>query len=552
MKKMGFLGIHLLLVIGVFGQKDFYQSYDFTAADTLRGMLRPERVCYDVTFYDIQIRVNPDKQSLSGHVDIFYQALTDFSRLQIDLFRNMTLDSVVFTGKKLSFEREYDAVFINFPFQKSGSTGKFRVYYQGKPTTANHPPWDGGFVWSRDRRGRHWIGVACEGDGASLWWPNKDHLSDEPDSLSIRVSVPKGLSCVANGNLRNQVDEGDYQRWDWFVSYPINNYNVSVNIANYTHFSDRYEAEDGKVLPLDYYVLDYNEDKAKEHFEQVKPMLSCFEQYFGRYPFWNDGYALVETPYLGMEHQSAIAYGNRYMRGYLGGMIPAGMDWDYIIIHETGHEYFGNSISCNDLAEMWIHESFTTYMEALYVECIYDYEEAVDYLVSQRSYIDNEEPILGPRNVNWEDWEGSDHYYKGAWMLHTLRNALQDDELWFEILKSFYLEHALSNVETEDFINWVNQKTGRDWNPFFEQYLVYPDLPILNYRLTQKNNNLQVEARWDCEAVGFSMPVLAGNPGAFQLIVPSTEWQIFTLEQVELKDFKIATDLFLIRTKRVR
>jgi aminopeptidase N len=370
--------------------------------------------------------------------------------------------------------------------------------------------------------------------------------------MSIRVSVPKGLDCIANGNLRAQIDQGKYERWDWFVSYPINNYDVSVNIAHYTHFSDTYRAEDGSELPLDYYVLDYNEKIAKEHFEQVKPMLACYEKYFGKYPFWKDGYALVETPYLGMEHQSAIAYGNRYMRGYLGGMIPAGMDWDYIIIHETGHEYFGNSISCNDLAEMWIHESFTTYMEALYVECEYSYEDAVGYLVSQRPYIDNEEPILGPKGVNWEDWNGSDHYYKGAWMLHTLRHALQDDEQWFDILKSFYLEHAISNVTTADFVQWVNDKTGKEWDAFFEQYLEYPEIPILEYRTSQIGKDLKLDLRWDVAVTGFAMPVLLGDPSDFQLVQPTTNWQSFTLKEVSEKDFKIATDLFLIKPKRAK
>lgn len=549
MKKILLLLLSLPIFHTGYGQRDFYQDITFTAADTLRGMLRPERNCYDVTFYDINIRIQPDAQSLKGYVDIAYQAVDDFSRLQIDLYRNMMLDSIVFAGKALTYERDFDAIFVNFPAQVKGSKGSFRVYYHGEPTVANNPPWDGGFVWSSDRRGRPWIGVACEGDGASLWWPNKDHLSDEPDSLSIKVSVPKGLTCVANGNLRQQVDEGSYQRWDWFVSYPINNYNVSVNIANYTHLADVYKAEDGTELPLDYYVLDYNKAKAQEHFEQVKPMLRCYEQYFGKYPFWRDGYAMVETPYLGMEHQGAIAYGNRYMRGYLGGMIPANMDWDYIIIHETGHEYFGNSITCNDLSEMWIHESFTTYMEALYVECMYNEKEAVGYLVSQRPYIDNEQPILGPKDVNWENWDGSDHYYKGAWMLHTLRSAIGNDQLWFDILKSFHQEHAISNVNTADFINWVNQKTGKEWNAFFEQYLWYPHIPVLEYRLTPSGADLEVAYRWSCDVPEFNMPILAGAAERFERLQPTTSWQSTVLKKTSQKDFTIDTDHFLITPK---
>ncbi|MCB0633247.1 MAG: M1 family metallopeptidase [Saprospiraceae bacterium] len=552
MRKTLLVSLTLLALSTAYSQPDFYNKYTFTEADTLRGMLRPERTCYDVTFYDINIRVDPKQRTLNGYVDIMYQAITDFTRLQIDLYRNMELDSITMDGRILSFERKFDAVFVDFPQQKAGSSGSFRAYYHGQPTAARNPPWDGGFVWRVDQKGRYWVGVACEGDGASLWWPNKDHLSDEPDSVSIRVSVPKGLTCVANGNLRGTVDEGDFQRWDWFVSYPINNYDVSVNIAHYAHFSDTYTAADGAELDLDYYVLDYNKSRAMEHFEQVKPMLKCYEQYFGKYPFWRDGYAMVETPYLGMEHQGAIAYGNRYMRGYLGGMIPSDMDWDYIIIHETGHEYFGNSISCNDLAEMWIHESFTTYMEALYVECMYGYEDAIRYLVGQRSFIDNEQPVIGPKNVNWEDWDGSDHYYKGAWMLHTLRNAIQDDGLWFDILKSFYQEHAISNVTTEDFVQWVNQKTGKDWGAFFEQYLMYTDLPVLEYHLAEKGNDLEVRYRWKSDVSSFDMPILLGKKGALQLVHPKNdEWQSMLLKNTSPGSFDVDLERFLVKTRKV-
>lgn len=544
----------MLLTLGAAtAQPNFYDKYTFTEADTLRGMLRPERTCYDVTFYDINIRVDPQKQTVGGYVDIAYRALQNFDRLQIDLFHNMTLDSIVLAGKELSYERKFDAVFVDFPAQPAGDSGLFRVYYHGQPTAARNPPWDGGFVWRTDKKGRYWVGVACEGDGASMWWPNKDHLSDEPDSVAIRVSVPKGLTCVANGNLRGTVDEGDFQRWDWFVSYPINNYNVSVNIAHYTHFSDTYTAADGSELDLDYYVLDYNKSRAMEHFEQVKPMLKCYEEYFGKYPFWEDGFAMVETPYLGMEHQSGIAYGNRYMRGYLGGMIPSDMDWDYIIIHETGHEYFGNSISCNDLAEMWIHESFTTYMEALFVECMYSNEDAIRYLVSQRSFIANAEPVLGPKDVNWEDWDGSDHYYKGAWMLHTLRNAIQDDVLWFDILKSFHLEHAISNVTTSDFVDWVNEKTGKTWDSFFEQYLGYAEIPVLQYQLEEKGSDLEVRYRWDSEVAGFDMPVLLGKKDAYQLVHPKTaEWQTLLLKHTSSGEFGVDRDRFLVKDRKVK
>ena len=543
----------LLLAQGLVAQSDFYKDYEFTKSDTLRGALRAERDCYDVYFYELNIKVDIEEQYLSGYVDMEYTVEADFKRLQIDLFENMKINSITASGKKLKYEREHDAVFVDFSKQqKAGKTGSLRIHYEGKPTVARRAPWDGGFVWKEDENGKPWVGVACEGDGASLWWPNKDHLSDEPDSVSIKVAVPSELVCASNGNLRDKEDLGDgYTRYDWFVSYPINNYNVSITIADFAHFSDIYTAEDGETLDLDYYVLSYNLEKAKKQFEQVEKMLACYERYFGKYPFWKDGFSMIETPYLGMEHQSGIAYGNQYKRGYLGGLIPKHMDWDYIIIHETGHEYFGNSISCNDLSEMWIHESFTTYMEALYVECIYNFEEAVGYLESQRGFIGNQEPIVGPKGVNWEDWKSSDHYYKGSWILHTLRHAIGDDEVWFDLLKSFYQRYAISNIDSEDFFNYVNQCTRKDFSRFFEQYLYYPSIPTLEYQLEQKGESLEVRYRWQADVEGFDMPILVGKSDAYWTLYPSSEWKTTIFQKLEAKNFRVATELFYVDTKEL-
>ncbi|MBR9920203.1 MAG: M1 family metallopeptidase [Bacteroidetes bacterium] len=555
---------HLLLLFTILtiglspleGQRDFYDQYHFTEADSLRGMLGPERSCYDVSAYALDIRILPDEKQIEGFVDMAFVATTDFKRLQFDLFSNMEVDKIVFEGKKLSFERKFNAVFVNMPATLSkGTQSALRIYYHGSPVRAANPPWDGGFIWRRDRKGNPWIAVACEGTGASLWWPNKDHLSDEPDSVSIAVSVPDPLVCVSNGVLRAQKPDSQkrgFTRYEWFVSYPINNYNVTVNIGDYVHFSDVYQADDGEKLDLDYYVLSYNLEKARIHFNQVHQTLACFERYFGKYPFWEDGFGMVETPYLGMEHQGAIAYGNNYMRGYLGGMIPDDMDWDYIIVHETGHEYFGNSISIGDLSEMWIHESFTTYMEALFVECEYGYDDAIRYLNGQRSFIGNEQPILGPRDVNWEEWEHSDHYFKGSWVLHTLRHAINNDDLWFELLREFYDKHALSIVGTDDFTRFVNDKTGKDFGPFFEQYLWYPRPPVLEYRLTEIEDELVVEYRWKADVAAFDMPVKMGTPGNLKYYQPKTgAFQRLMLKDTRKEDFFVDTDLFYIRTKRL-
>ncbi|MBK6901856.1 MAG: M1 family metallopeptidase [Saprospirales bacterium] len=517
-------------------------------------MLRPERTCYDVTFYDLYVRVDPNRRWLEGWVYIHYQALEPFERLQIDLDRKMEIKSIQWNGLDLPYERLAGAVFITFPPQEKGSSGVFRVTYEGFPREAPNAPWQGGFVWAEDQYKKPWMGVACEGDGASLWWPNKDHLSDEPDSMKISVSVPNPLQCISNGNLRAKVPEkNNHTRYDWFVSYPINNYNVTLNIGNYTHFSETYRAEDGSEMPLDYYVLHYNIEKARRHFEQVAPTLACFEKYFGKYPFWDDGFALVEAPYLAMEHQSAIAYGNQYMRGYLGGMIPEDMNWDYAIVHESGHEYFGNSIGCSDLSEMWIHESFTTYMEALFVECRYGYADAVRYMNSQRGIILNKEPILGPKDVNWDHWKGgTDQYYKGAWMLHTLRHAIGDDEQWFALLRAFYDQYALQQIDTDTFVQFVNHYTGTDYSSFFEQYLWYPDIPVLVYKLEQRGKDVKVTYQWKASAPGFKMPVtLQGKDRRWRLNPESGKRKTSTLENCRVEDIRVSLELFLIGEKRL-
>lgn len=538
------------LLTPLIGQNDFFFKETFSRADTLRGMLRPERTCYDVHYYDLQVDVFPNKRSIKGQVEIHFNALSAFDRLQIDLFDNMQLSAITYEGKKLAFERIDNAVFIHFPPQPKGKQAFFTAFFEGEPIAAQNPPWDGGFVWRKSADNSPWIGVACEGIGASLWWPNKDHLSDEPDSMRIHVGVPESLYAVSNGELEGTTENAGRKTFHWFVSYPINNYNVSLNIADYAYWQETYEAKDGSTMPLDYYVLKENESKARKHFQQVPEVLACFEQYFGKYPFWDDGYALVETPYLGMEHQGAIAYGNRYMRGYLGTMIPRHMDWDYIIVHETGHEYFGNSISCNDHAEMWIHESFTTYMEALFIECKYGYKDAVSYLQSQRAYVENQEPILGPMNVNWDRWKGSDHYYKGALILHTLRSVFNDDDLWFKTLKELHTQNKISHMTSAQVINHFDRVIKQDLKPFFLQYLSYPKIPCLVYDVKQNRRGTIVSYKWEADVPNFEMPVQIGSPGNYKRVYPKTdEWQEIRLPKIRPDQFKVAKELYLVRSR---
>ncbi len=532
-------------------QYNNFDNHKITKADELRGALRPERTCFDVNFYNLDIKVDIEKKQIDGFVDIYYTAITDFDKIQVDLFANLKIDKIIQDGNLLTFNRKYDAVFITTLHQQKDTRGVIRIYYHGTPRQAKNPPWDGGFVWSKDDNGNPWIGVACEGIGASLWWPNKDHLSDEPDSMSIKVSIPDDLVCVSNGDLREteQLNNG-FTRWDWFVSYPINNYNVTVNIAKYKHFSDLYVPRDGKDIRLDYYVLPYHLDKAKQHFRQVRKVLDCFEYYFDVYPFRNDGYALVETPYLGMEHQSAIAYGNRYMSGYLGGRIPGDMDWDFIIVHETAHEWWGNSISAGDAAETWIHEGFATYMEALFIEYNYNYERSLEYLASLKRRISNSEPIIGPMQVNWIYSSTGDEYYKGAWMLHTLRSAIGDDKTWFALIKSFYNKYKYSVITTDDFVHFVNDFTKRDYTAFFDQYLRHAALPVFSYSLSETKKGVSMSYRWKTDVKNFDMPIRIEVKDTYRTISPVEKEQEIFFKDVQSKDIRISTGLFLVDTEK--
>lgn len=533
-------------------------SQEFTKADTLRGTLTPLRVCYDVHYYSLNLDIDIANKSISGYNDIYYNVVNDFKRLQIDLFENMAIDSIVSNDQILNYTREFNAVFIDFPEdQKMGNNGSIRVYYHGSPQVAENAPWDGGFVWSshtepKTENKQPWVGVACEGLGASVWWPNKDHLSDEPDSMTMSFTIPDSLVCVGNGRLKEEKPlPNSKKQYTWHVSYPINNYNVTLNITNYAHFHDIYTDVDGRILDLDYYVLPEHLEKAKKQFKQVQSTLKCYGAAFGEYPFWEDGYKLVETPYLGMEHQGAIAYGNKYMPGYMG-FYPYDMDFDYIIIHETGHEWWGNSISMNDLADMWIHESFCTYSEAVYVECIYGYEKMLDYLLSQRKFINNKSPIIGIYGVNNEG-NSTDMYYKGSWMLHTLRTVIDNDSLWHELLLNFSGDNKLSNLDAKDVVAYFNKTLGQDLTWFFNEYLNYSNIPTFEY--TYKKGNKKTRGlmyRWNANTTEFQMPVKINYSGnESQIITPSSEWQTLPMDKKTYQTFGISMKHYLIEMENV-
>ncbi len=538
----------IIFCIGLFSVCFHTYAQTYTRADSLRGCLTPLRDAFDVTYYDLHLKIDIDSQFISGYNDIRFKALRSFSEMQLDLFENMNIDSVVFANASIKYKREGNAFFVNLPVTvHQGDIKILRVYYSGKPIAAKYPPWDGGFVWRKDNQGKPWVGVACEGIGASLWWPCKDHLSDEPDSMHIRIAVPDGLQNISNGRLQQTVKQQDgYTRWDWFVSYPINNYNVTVNIADYAHFSDIHIHEND-TLTLDYYVLPQNLEKAKVHFQQVKPMMKAFEYYFGKYPFYRDGYKLIETPYLGMEHQTAIAYGNKYQPGYLGRHLP-GIDFDYIIIHETGHEWWGNNVSMKDIADMWIHEGFCTYAEVLYVEFIHGKEDALRYVNSKRSGVKNKEPIIGDYEVNQEG--SGDMYNKGALMLHTLRSWMNNDALFLSIIKGIQEEFAYETVTTRQIEGYMETKAGLNLKPFFNQYLRKAELPVLEYSISGKKKNATLTYQWNA-VKDFDMAIRIYANGMMHWISPKeAQAQQFSLGKLNKKNgFRIDEEHFYIGLK---
>src|SRR5438105_8886333 len=368
--------------------------------------------------------------------------------------------------------------------QRTGARKTISVYYHGKPTVAVRPPWDGGFVWARDSLARRWIVTADEGLGASVWWPNKDLLSDEPDSQRVAITVPDSLYDASNGRLRSTTTNSDSSvTYEWFVSNPINNYDVAVNAGRYAHFSDVYEGEKGK-LTLDFYPLDYHADTARRQFQQVVPLMRCFEHWFGPYPWYADGYKLVETPHLGMEHQSAVAYGNHYLNGYLGRDLSGtglGLQWDFIIVHESDHEWWGNNISAQDHADMWLHESFANYAEGIYTECRLGKSAGAAYMIGARRGVRNDKPIVPAFGVNAQG--SGDMYPKGGNMLHTIRTIIDDDAKWRDILrglnKTFY-HQTVTGKQVEDYIS---REAGIGLSKVFAQYLSTTKIPVFEHRV---------------------------------------------------------------------
>ncbi|WP_439583069.1 M1 family metallopeptidase [Dyadobacter bucti] len=502
----------------------FSQKKTFTHADTLRGSITPERAWWDLTFYHLNVRPDPQDSTLSGSTKVVYTILKPSQIIQIDLQEPLKINKAVQDGESLTFKRDGNAFFIDLKKkQEAGKSETIEIFYSGKPKLAKRPPWDGGVQWIPDGKGNTIISTSCQGLGASVWWPCKDHMYDEPDSMLISITVPKNMTDVSNGKLRSIVENTDNTRtFNWFVNNPINNYGVNMNIANYVSWQENYKGEKGD-LSLSYVVLPQNLDKAKEQFKQAPQMLRAFEHWFGPYPFYEDGYKLVEVPYLGMEHQSSVTYGNGYKMGYLGKDLSNtgwGLKWDFIIIHESGHEWFANNITYKDAADMWIHESFTNYSENLYTEYYFGKNAGADYVIGTRDLIANDIPIIGPYGVNKEG--SKDMYYKGGNMLHTIRQIVNNDEKWRQILRGLNKTFYHQTVDASQIENYMSEHSGRDISKIFDQYLRDTRIPVLEYSFGGK----ALQYRWTNVVGDFDMPVkIKLGSGQEQFLFPTTNWK---------------------------
>ena len=515
-----------------------------TRQDTLRGNITQEREWWDLTYYDLDIKVDPKNKFISGKNTIQYRVLKQDSIMQIDLQSPMKLLKAIQNGKELNIKHDGNAHYVSlFDNQKIDEINNLEVYYEGHPKEAVKAPWDGGISWKKDNNGNDFIASSCQGIGASVWWPCKDHMYDEVDSMQISVNVPSKLTNVSNGRLRLVERIGDTKTYTWIVKNPINNYGVNINIGDYVNFSEVYDGMAGN-LDIDYYVLRDNLIKAKEQFKQVPMMMKAFEYWFGQYPFYKDSFKLVEAPYIGMEHQSSITYGNGFKNGYLGKDLSGtgwGLKFDFIIIHESGHEWFANNITNKDVADMWIHESFTAYSESLYLDYYFGKEASAEYVIGTRKSIKNDKPIIGFYNVNKEG--SSDMYYKGANMLHTLRQLINDDEKWRKMLIKMNIEFYHQTVTTKQIESYLSRESGIDLSTFFNQYLRDIRIPVLEY--LHKKRTLKY--RWTNIVNGFNMPIQIKVGDEEQWIYPKSEWQ--TIETSSSKTPILVDEDFYVKFK---
>ena len=503
------------------------EKNNFSRQDTLRGSITPERIWWDLTYYHLKVQVDPNKRYISGENTIKYTVLSANQTMQIDLQAPLKMTKVTQDGKELAILHDGNAHFVTLTKQQViGNTESIIVQYEGNPKEAIRAPWDGGFSWKKDSNGNHFVATSCQGLGASVWWPCKDHMYDEVESMRISVNVPSHLMDVSNGRLESVENLGETTTYNWFVNNPINNYGVNINIGDYTHFSEIFDGEKGP-LSMDYYVLKDHLEKAKKQFTDAPKMMKAFEHWFGAYPFYEDGFKLVEVPYLGMEHQSSVTYGNQYKQGYLGRDLSGtgwGLKFDFIIIHESGHEWFANNITDIDAADMWIHESFTNYSESLFLDYYYGKKAASEYVIGLRKSIANKTPIIGKYNVNKSG--SSDMYNKGGNMLHTLRQLIDNDEKWRLILREMNADFYHQTVSTKQIEDFLSIETGYNLNPFFNQYLRTIKIPTLEHTIANKT----LKYRWTNTVANFEMPLKTTINGKEKWIYPTSNWKNLALK----------------------
>lgn len=506
------------------------QTIDDHQQNIFRGTITQQRAWWNLTHYHLDISVDPSTKSIAGINTMKYEVLSEKKRLQIELQAPMQLTKVMQNGQALAVEQMGYSYFITITAeQKIGEEYQLEMHFSGIPHEAIRAPWDGGITWTKDENGNDFIASSCQGLGASIWWPNKDHAYDEPDNgAMISVEVPEHLMDVSNGRLV-KVDHNKAKKtktYHWQVVNPINNYGININIGDYVHFGEKYQGESGQ-LDMDYYVLRQNLEKAKVQFKDAKRTIEAFEYWFGPYPFYQDSFKLVEAPYLGMEHQSSVTYGNGYQNGYLGrdrSQTGPGMLFDFIIVHESGHEWFANNITHNDIADMWIHESFTNYSESLFLEYHFDKEKAFEYIRGTRLNIQNKSPIIGQYGLHQEG--SSDMYDKGGNMLHTIRQIINNDNVWREILRGLNKQFYHGIAETAQIEDYISEKSGKNLTKVFDQYL--RDIRIPSFEYFIKDNEMQY--RWGNTVEGFDMPIKVFINEKVVWLSPNNQWQKLSLE----------------------
>jgi len=544
MRKLIVVAIGVLVTLQTGSRCVFAQGQEITRPEMLRGTVTPEREWWDVLHYDLKVQFFPETRRLKGSNEITFKTLKAGNKMQIDLQPPLAITKVTHGDSQLTFEREGNVYWVSFEKDvPKGVEDKIEVFYEGVPTASKNPPWVGGITWGRDDLGDNFINTTCEGIGASIWWPNKDHGSDEPDrGMNITVTVPENLTAVSNGRLKKTDHDvaGKTRTFHWEVVNPINNYGVNVNIGNYVNLSEKYRGLGG-ALDIDYWVLPHQKDSAMKQFKEVPRMLEAFEHWFGKYPFYEDSYKLVTVSYPGMEHQSSVTYGNWFRNGYLqrdGSGTGVGFKFDFIIVHESAHEWFGNNISMKDAADMWIHEGFANYAESLFVEYYFGKKDAEDYVVGNRRLIRNDRPIIGTYGANREG--SGDMYPKGGNMLHTIRHIINDDAKWLSILRGLNADFWHQTVTTQQIESYISNKAGIDLSKVFDQYLRTTKIPLLKYQ----TNGKTVSFRYERVVEGFAMPIRVRINGKEVSLTPNAATQSFVFSE-EIKTFEVDRNFYV-------